>query len=132
MKNTIVESSTRRSQRDYTLAFKLEVISLVESGECTYKEAQLRFGIQGKSTVLVWLRKYGTLDWKIPIVMSSPESKIKELEAKLQNLEKELKEERLKREMSDTILEVAEEQFGIAIRKKYSPKQLKDLSRKKK
>jgi hypothetical protein len=43
-----------------------------------------------------------------------------------------LKEERLKREMSDTILEVAEEQFGIAIRKKYSPKQLKDLSRKKK
>ncbi len=132
MKNTIVESSTRRSQRDYTLAFKLEVISLVESGECTYKEAQRRFGIQGESTVLVWLRKYGTLDWKIPIVMSSPESKIKELEAKLQNLEKELKEERLKREMSDTILEVAEEQFGIAIRKKYSPKQLKDLSRKKK
>lgn len=132
MKNTIVESSTRRSQRDYTLAFKLEVISLVESGHCTYKEAQRRYGIQGKSTVLVWLRKYGTLDWKIPIVMSSPESKIKELEAKLQNLEKELKEERLKREMSDTILEVAEEQFGIAIRKKYSPKQLKDLSRKKK
>lgn len=132
MKNTIEESRARRSQRDYTLAFKLEVISLVESGHCTYKEAQRRYGIQGKSTVLVWLRKYGTLDWKIPIVMSSPESKIKELEVKLQKLEQELKEERLKREMSDTILEVAEEQFGIAIRKKYSPKQLKDLSRKKK
>ena len=132
MKNTIEESRTRRSQRDYTLTFKLEVISLVESGQCTYLEVQRRYGIQGKSTVLVWLRKYGTLDWKIPIVMSSPESKIKELEAKLQKLEKELKEERLKREMSDTILEVAEEQFGIAIRKKYSPKQLKDLSRKKK
>lgn len=99
----------RRSQRDYTLAFKLEVVSLVESGQCTYKEAQRRFGIQGRSTVLVWLRKHGTFDWKIPIVMNSPESKIKELEAKLQKLEKELKEERLKREMSDTILEVAEE-----------------------
>jgi transposase len=122
----------RRSQRDYTLAFKLEVISLVESGQCTYIEAQRRFGIQGKSTVLVWLRKHGTLDWKLPIVMNSPESKIKELEAKLQKLEKELKEERLKREMADTILEVAEEQFGIAIRKKFSPKQLKDLSEKKK
>jgi hypothetical protein len=64
--------------------------------------------------------------------MNSPESKIKELEAKLQKLEKELKEERLKREMADTILEVAEEQFGIAIRKKFLPKQLNDLSQKKK
>lgn len=122
----------RRSQRDYTFAFKLQVIALVESGQCTYKEAQDRFGIQGKSTVLVWLRKYGTLDWKIPIAMNTPESKIKALESKLQQLEKELKEERLKREMSETILEVAEEQLGIAIRKKYSPKQLKDLSKKKK
>lgn len=132
MNKTQEEIRLRRSQRDYTLAFKLEVISLIESGQCTYKEAQRRFGIQGKSTVLNWLRKYGTLDWKIPIVMNSPESKIKELEAKLQKLEKELKEERLKREMADTILEVAEEQFGIAIRKKFSPKQLNDLSRKKK
>lgn len=132
MTKNIEETRVRRSQRDYTLAFKLQVISLVESGQCTYKQAQHRFGIQGKSTVLVWLRKHGTLDWKIPITMNTPESKIKELEAKLQKLEKELREERLKREMSETILEVAEEQFGIAIRKKYSPKQLKDLSKKKK
>lgn len=132
MTNSSENSKIRRSQRDYTLAFKLQVISLVESGQCTYKEVQRRFGIQGRSTVLVWLRKHGNLDWKIPITMNTPESKIKELEAKLHKLEKELKEERLKREMSETILEVAEEQFGIAIRKKYSPKQLKDLSAKKK
>lgn len=132
MTDSSENSKIRRSQRDYSLAFKLQVISLVETGQCTYKEAQRRFGIQGRSTVLVWLRKHGTLDWKIPIAMNTPESKIKELEAKLQKLEKELKEERLKREMSETILEVAEEQFGIAIRKKYLPKQLKDLSKKKK
>lgn len=132
MTDSSENSKIRRSRRDYTLAFKLQVISLVESGQCTYKEAQRRFGIQGRSTVLVWLRKHGNLDWKIPITMNTPESKIKELEAKLHKLEKELKEERLKREMSETILEVAEEQFGIAIRKKYSPKQLKDLSAKKK
>ena len=132
MIKNIERSRHRRSQRDYSLAFKLEVISLVESGQCAYKEAQRRFGIQGKSTVLVWLRKHGTLDWKIPIAMNTPESTIKELEAKLQKLEKKLKEERLKREISETIIEVVEEQFGIAIRKKYSPKQLKDLSKKKK
>ncbi|GLX83190.1 hypothetical protein theurythT_26420 [Thalassotalea eurytherma] len=29
----------------------------------TYKEAQDNYGIQGRSTVLVWLRKHGRLDW---------------------------------------------------------------------
>jgi transposase-like protein len=114
------------------MSFKLQIVQSIELGEMSAREARLKYGIQGDSTVVKWLRKYGTLDWKIPITMNSPESKIKELEAKLQKLEKELKEERLKREMADTILEVAEEQFGIAIRKKFSPKQLNDLSQKKK
>jgi transposase-like protein len=43
-------------QRDYTMAFKLEVVGAVEKGEMTYKQAQRKFGIQGRSTVLVWLR----------------------------------------------------------------------------
>lgn len=42
----------KRTQRDYTLAFKLSVIEQVEHGELTYKEAQKRYGIQGRSTVL--------------------------------------------------------------------------------
>ena len=49
----------KRTQRDYTLAFKLGVVERVEKGEFTYKQAQAHFGIQGRSTVLVWLRKHG-------------------------------------------------------------------------
>ncbi|WP_158267571.1 hypothetical protein [Adhaeribacter arboris] len=30
----------RRSQRDYSLAFKLQVVPQVEKGELTYKKAQ--------------------------------------------------------------------------------------------
>lgn len=51
-----MESGVKRSQRDYTLAFKLRVVDQVEKGELTYKEAQKFYGIQGRSTVLVWLR----------------------------------------------------------------------------
>ena len=51
-----MESSVKRTQRDYTLAFKLAVVEQVEKGELTYKQAQQRYGIQGRSTVLVWLR----------------------------------------------------------------------------
>ena len=50
----------RRSQRDYSLAFKLQVVMQAEKGELTHKKAQKHYGIKGRSTVLVWLRKHGT------------------------------------------------------------------------
>lgn len=34
-----MESAKRRSQRDYTLTFKLSVVDQVEKGELSYKEA---------------------------------------------------------------------------------------------
>lgn len=58
-----MNSTKKRSQRDYSLAFKLAVVDQVEKGEMSYKEAQERYGIQGRSTVLVWLRKHGHQDW---------------------------------------------------------------------
>ncbi len=57
-----MKSVTRRTQCDYSLAFKLDVVDQVERGELTYKQAQEEYGIQGCSTVLVWLRKHGRLD----------------------------------------------------------------------
>jgi len=54
-----MEAGGKRTQRDYKLAFKRSVVDQVEKGELTYKEVQRRYGIQGRSTVLVWLRKHG-------------------------------------------------------------------------
>ncbi|MGT9755212.1 IS3 family transposase, partial [Aeromonas veronii] len=53
----------KRTQRDYSLAFKLALVEQIEKGELTYKQAQVRYGIQGRSTVLLWLRKHGRQDW---------------------------------------------------------------------
>lgn len=49
-------------RNDYSLTFKLAVVDQVEKGELTYKKAQARYGIQGRSTVLVCLRKHGRQD----------------------------------------------------------------------
>eukprot|EP01035_Chromulina_nebulosa_P003933 gene3933-5374_t len=46
------QQTNKRSQRDYSLAFKLQVVSQVEKGEFSYKQAQRHYGIQGRSTVL--------------------------------------------------------------------------------
>jgi hypothetical protein len=35
-----MEAGKRRSQRDYTMTFKLSVVDQVEKGELSYKEAQ--------------------------------------------------------------------------------------------
>ena len=114
----------RRSQRDYTLAFKLLVVEEVEKGSLSYKQAQRKYGIQGRSTVLAWLRKLGTLDWTLPKIhdLSSkeqtPEQRIRELEAALA-------QEQQKTMLLNKIIDVAEKQYGLAIRKKPSPKQSK-------
>ncbi|MDO3388013.1 IS3 family transposase, partial [Gilvimarinus sp. SDUM040013] len=57
-----MEQGVKRTQRDYSLSFKLAVVDQIEKGELTYKQAQVRYGIQGRSTVLVWLRKHGRQD----------------------------------------------------------------------
>ncbi|GDX51588.1 transposase [Bacteroidota bacterium] len=123
------QQAKRRSQRDYTLGFKLAVVDEVEKGELTYKRAQIKYGIQGRSTVLVWLRKLGTLDWSKPKVhfvstpkQKTPDQRIKELEAALQ-------QERDKNLLLNTIVAIAEKQYGINIRKKSSPRQQSNSSK---
>lgn len=111
----------KRSQRDYNLGFKLSVVSQVEKGEFTYKQAQERYGIQGRSTVLVWLRKYGNLDWSKPSLLFM--SKSKETPAQIiKRLEKELADEKLRNKVLNTMIDISDSQYGTQIRKKFSPK----------
>src|SRR5687767_6275613 len=72
-----INKRKKRKQRDYNIGFKLGVVGQVEKGKMTYRQAQARYGIEGRSTVLKWLRKHGSLDWSNPKVhfMSSPEKK---------------------------------------------------------
>lgn len=80
----------KRTQGDYTMGFKLSVVETVEKGQLTYKQAQKRYGIQGRSTVLAWLRKHGKLDWtssggRVMNHQETPEQTIKRLERELQD-----------------------------------------------
>ena len=121
MENNENGNQLKRTQRDYSLAFKLQVVREVEKGELTYKQAQKKYGIQGRSTVLVWIRKHSTLDWKeLPIVIhkKTPEQKIKELETLLA-IEKE------KVHVLNVAIDIADDMLKTDIRKKYLPKQSK-------
>ena len=57
------EQRVKRTQRDYSFAFKMMVVHEVEKGQITYKQAQAKYGIQRRSTVREWLRKHEEQDW---------------------------------------------------------------------
>jgi transposase-like protein len=123
-------SRKKRTQRDYNLGFKLAIVSEVEKGNFTYKQIQKHYGIQGRSTVLVWLRKYGTLDWVHPKNQQMPRSKETPAQ-KIKRLEKQLLDEKLKNEILNTMIDISDKQYGTSIRKKFSTNQSKASGNKK-
>lgn len=114
----------KRTQRDYSLAFKLALVDQVEKGEMTYKQAQDRYGIQGRSTVLCWLRKHGQLDWSLgtpPLpgghamsdkpLAQTPEQRIKELEQQLAQVQQ-------KADFFEAVVDVLRRDYGVSVVKK--------------
>lgn len=123
----------RRSQRDYSLPFKLAVVGEVGRGELSKKQAQRRYGIQGRSTVLSWCRRYAshfvtfqaaglTSPGAAPAVDPTPEQRIKQLETQLREqkkqYEKQLKDRTDLNLLLRTMLQVVEEDHGIRLPKK--------------
>lgn len=123
----------KRTQKDYPMSFKLSVVEQVEKGQISYNQVQQQYGIQGKSTVLNWLRKYGNFDWenKTPTTMAkTPEQRILELEQKVRLLEKQKNRLESEAERSDKkaiifdmMIDIAEKEYNIDIRKNSSPEQ---------
>lgn len=123
----------KRSQKDYSVSFKLAVVKEVESGSIGNRAAMRKYGIQGHGTITEWRRKYGTFDIDNRSqhkAMQTPEQKIKELEEKLKRLERhnEYLETRLmesedKAAILDKLIDLAEEEYLISVRKNSFPDQ---------
>jgi len=123
----------KRTQKDYSLNFKLQVVQEIERGDLSQCGAVKKYGIQARSTVLSWLRKYGTFDWEniTPTHMpKSPEQKVLELEQKVKLLEKQKKflEHQVERAdkkaiIFDMMIDLAEKEYNIPIRKNSLPEQ---------
>ncbi len=124
----------KRTQKDYSMSFKLQVVQEVERGELSMSSATRKYGIQGDHTVFKWLKKYCNFDWEnqTPTNMpKSPEQKILELEQQVKLLEKQkaFLEQQVetadkKAIIFDMMIDLAEKEFNIPIRKKCSPEQL--------
>ena len=111
---------------------KHQIIQEVLSGSISKEEARRRYRIRGKSAILKWMRKfgYGSKVESIALRMKSKKTKPKDLpddsqalKQRILELEKALEEANLNSEFYSTMIDIAEREFKISIRKKLFTKQ---------
>ncbi len=104
----------------YSTAFKLKVISEIESGKHTIAEVRRIYDIGGTSTVQKWIQKYGKnylLNKVIRIQMKDEKDKIKELKNHIKVLERALSQSQVDNLCWRSLVEAINEQYGIDAKK---------------
>lgn len=117
----------------YSEAFKLEVVSQLESGEVSgISEAKAKFGITGNGTVEKWLRKYGKnhlLPRVIRVENPNEKRRLEELRKENARLKRALADAHMEGVLYRSWLEVACREFGVedveAFKKKLEKKRSK-------
>ncbi len=115
------KTKNKRTQRDYSLGFKFQLVTAIEKGNMTYKQAQNIYGIQGRSTVLTWLRKHAKIDWS-DYYAYIPESK-RVTGIKIKRLEQDLDDERIRNLLLNEVVNIMDAEYGDGLRKKYIAKE---------
>ncbi len=133
MENKTQSFYQKRSQKDYSMSFKLQVVQEIERGELSTTGACRKYGIQARSTIVDWLRKFGNFDWENQTPSNMPKSqeqKLMELEQQVKLLqkqkallEKQVEQADKKAIIFDMMIDIAEKEYNIPIRKNSSPDQ---------
>jgi len=119
-----------RENKIYSSGFKLKIIQEVLQGELTKEEARRKYNIKGKSAILNWIRRFDidqTKPLKKDLIMSTKGTDIdkESLDQRIKDLTEQLKEAQLQSEAYNLMIEIAEKELNIPIRKKYNTKQSK-------
>ena len=114
----------------YSRAFKLQVVEEILRGEITKEQARRKYGLRSKSGVLNWMRKFGVASYRqIPDCFERmKEEEIvnqSALEKRVRELERALEDAQLKAEGYSRMIDIAERELKISIRKKSFTKQSK-------
>ena len=104
----------------YSESFKQAILQKIVSGELTVSQAKRRYNIRGGSTIPGWLRKYDHQD-KLPtikyITSVSEMDRLKQLEKEKQELESALAQAHMRNVYLESLLTIAEEEYGLPLKK---------------
>jgi transposase-like protein len=127
MKEVKIEQEKEQFPNEFTAAFKRWLVREIKSGRMTISDALERFEFQSKaprSLIKNWLSKYEQdLAVSLPLMTDKERAKVADLQKWLKELEKQLEHSQMKNIALETLIDVAEEQLKITIRKKAGAKQ---------
>ena len=123
----------RRPAQYYSDEFKMQVCQEYLSGDCTKVDLLKKHNIRYRSAIQVWMRKFGLHDKYItvnppqqpfPPMSSEPtnQSSDQDLQKRIKQLEHDLEEAQLKEAAYRKMIEIAERELKIDIRKKSTTK----------
>jgi transposase-like protein len=121
----------KRKVNHFTDEFRFQVVQEYLNTGISQKQLKKKYSISGNSCINNWMRKFGTSEVTVEQInlqqaMSKEEEKTpreRKLEAKVKELERALEHERLRTLALDTMINIAERNLKISIRKKSGTKQ---------
>lgn len=112
-------------RKSYSNLQKRTIASAIDQGRMSIKEAQVAYKVKSLKSIREWLHQYKSEKVEICIEKKQPMGKKKKAaeSASTAALQKALQEAELKIKALNTLIDVAEEQLKIDIRKKSGAKQ---------
>ncbi len=110
----------------YESSFRRWLVCEIESGRMSWQEARSRFNLPYRfdRTYSEWQRKYSDqIIVTLPVMKAEDRTNNQALEKRIRELEKQLELAQMKVVALNTVIDIAEKDYKLEIRKKYGPKQ---------
>ncbi|UNZ00258.1 hypothetical protein MQE36_07915 [Zhouia spongiae] len=108
-------------RRSYTKLQKRTIVTAIEQGRMSIAEARTAYNIKTEKTIRGWILRFK--EEKVDLCIETQPQMAKQKSPDKQALEKALQEAELKIKALNTLIDVAEDQLKIDIRKKSGAKQ---------
>ena len=111
-----------QKHRVYSEDFKRTLVSEFESGQYSVVQLSQLHNIGGR-TIYRWIYKFSTFNskgYRVVEMENSSHSKLKELNARIKDLEQALGQKQIKIDYLEKMIDVAKEDFQMDIKKNYN------------
>lgn len=118
-------TTAERRRRNFSDSFKIKKVRELESGESKVSEICKQYEVSS-TNVYRWLNKFGTMKNKkerLIIETNSDTKQLLELKKKVAELEQIIGQKQIIIDFKDKMIDLAEESYGIDIKKKFSTQQ---------
>lgn len=112
--------------KKYETSFRRWLVCEIESGRMSWQEARSKFHLPYHFDILYkhWQQKYSDeIVLALPLMSAKERTDIQALEKRVKELEKQLEHAQMKLVAMNTVIDIAEKDYKLDIRKKYGPKQ---------